>query len=85
MSETIQQADELRSRAIGLLLSERNAIDERLRLFGYDGAASVTEPKQKVCSVCSQPSHTARTCPNKKGAEAPATLRALPSAPGVLP
>jgi hypothetical protein len=69
MSETIQQAEELRSRAIGVLLAERTAIDERLRLFGYDGTTAI-QPKQKVCSVCGDSAHNARTCPKKKaGAE----------------
>jgi hypothetical protein len=80
MSETIQQVDELRSRAIGLLLAERSVIDERLRLFGYDGTMPVS--KQKVCSLCGDGSHNARTCPNKKGAEAPAIRSAAPSEPG---
>jgi hypothetical protein len=71
MSETIENADRLRQQAINLLLEERNAIDERLRFFSYDGVAPI--PKQKVCSVCGDGSHNARTCPNKKGAEAPVT------------
>jgi hypothetical protein len=72
MSETIQQADELRSRAIGLLLIERTAIDERLRLLGYDGTAPT--PKPRVCGACGSEGHTTRTCANKKtGVEAPAT------------
>jgi len=72
MSETIQQADELRGKALALLLNERSAIDERLRLLGYDGTAP--QPRQRVCTVCGDSAHNARTCPNKKtGAEAPAT------------
>lgn len=71
MSETIENADRLRQQAISLLLEERNAIDGRLKLLGYDGAAAI--PKQKVCRMCGDSSHNARTCPNKKGAEAPVT------------
>lgn len=69
MSTTIEQADELRSRAITLLLTERTAIDERLKLLGYGGTTPTS--KQKVCSVCGDSSNNARRCPNKKGAEAP--------------
>lgn len=76
MSETIQQADELRSRAIGLLLAERTAIDERLRLFGHDGATPI-QSKLKACRTCGDYSHNARTCPQKNtGTEVPATQSA---------
>ena len=66
MSETIQQADELRGRAVALLLTERTAIDERLKLFGYDGTVPTTQPKPKSCSVCGGAGHTSRNC-DKKG------------------
>jgi hypothetical protein len=83
MSETIQQAEDLRSRAIGLLLAERQAIDDRLRLFGYDGMLP-THLKQKACSVCGDGAHNARTCPNKKGTNVvPFIQSAEPSSPGV--
>lgn len=73
MSDAIQQADELRSRAIGLLLTERTAIDESLKRLGYDGTAT-TQPRQKVCSGCGGSDHNARTCPQKKtDAVAPVT------------
>lgn len=81
MSEAIQQADELRSKAIGLLLTERSVIDERLVLLGYDGTApnanQSASRKVKTCSLCGNDGHAARMCPNKKaGAEAPATQSA---------
>jgi len=65
MSEAIQQADELRSRAIGLLLTERTAIDERLKLFGYDGTEPATrQTKARTCSKCGQEGHNAKGCPS---------------------
>jgi len=75
MSQILEQVDELRSRAIGLLLTERSAIDERLKLLAYDGAAPI--PKPRVCGACGSEGHTTRTCANKKaGVEAPATQSA---------
>jgi hypothetical protein len=78
MSEAIQQADELRSKAIGLLLEERTAIEAHLRLLGFDGTTpNATQPanrKPKACSQCGGDGHTARACSNKNtGAGAPAT------------
>jgi hypothetical protein len=74
MSHIIEQAEELRARAITLLLMERSAIDEQLGLLGHDGTAAAKQPKQKVCGTCGDASHNARTCPNKKGtAEVPIT------------
>jgi hypothetical protein len=72
MSTILDQADDLRKQAISILVTERTAIDERLALLGYDGAAPVT--RQKACRVCGDTAHNARTCPNKKaGTEVPAT------------
>ena len=73
MSEAIQQADELRGKAISLLLTERTAIDDRLRLFGYDGTNPITQPtgRKKTCSVCNSETHTARTCEKKGAPESP--------------
>jgi hypothetical protein len=71
MSQIIDQAEALRHQAIGLLMAERQIIDEKLATLGADGTE--TPPKKtKACSICSSESHNARTCPNKKrGAEAP--------------
>ena len=75
MSEAIQQADELRGKAISLLLTERTAIDDRLRLFGYDGTNPITHPagRKKACSICNSETHTARTCDKKGANESPLT------------
>jgi hypothetical protein len=68
MSHIIEQAEELRSKAIALLLMERGAIDEQLRLLGHDGIATTNkQAKQKVCGICMDASHNARTCPKTKG------------------
>lgn len=78
MSDTIQQADELRGRAIALLVSERQVIDDRLKLLGYDGTAPA-QPRPKSCSACGSTGHTSRTC-DKKGANiAPGTESVCPS------
>jgi hypothetical protein len=60
MSETLNQAEELRQKAIVLLVAERQAIDEKLALFGFDGAGAA--PKKNKCSKCGQEGHTARNC-----------------------
>jgi hypothetical protein len=72
MSQILEQVDELMSRAIGLLLTERSAIDDRLKMLGHDGAAPI--PKPRLCGACGSEGHTTRTCMNKKtGAAAPVT------------
>lgn len=74
MSEIIQQAEELRSRAIAVLVSEKNAIEDELRLLRYDGDSpnDGKYAKRKACGLCGDATHNARTCPNKKGtSEAP--------------
>jgi hypothetical protein len=68
MSEIIQQADELRARAITILVAERALIDERLTLLGYDGTAPGAPAggrRAKTCSACGGENHTARTCANR--------------------
>jgi|HubBroStandDraft_1064217.scaffolds.fasta_scaffold451855_1 hypothetical protein len=81
MSEAIQQADELRSRAIGLLLTERNVIDERLTLLGHDGTApnpnQSSGRKTKACLLCGNGGHAARACPNKQAGDEPPATRSV--------
>ena len=65
MSHVTEQAEELRKRAIDILLTERAAIDERLALLSYGGAeASLATPgKRKACSICGSADHNVRRCP----------------------
>jgi hypothetical protein len=64
MSQIIDQAESLRLQAIGILMAERQTIDQKLATLGADG----TETKKiKACRVCSSESHNARTCPQKGG------------------
>jgi hypothetical protein len=73
MSQIIDQAEALRQQAIGLLMAERQIIDQKLTMLGADGTESPVK-KNKACSICSSESHNARTCPKKSGgAEAPPT------------
>jgi len=72
MSQITDQAETLRQQAIGILMAERQIIDQKLAMLGADGTEAPTIKKGKACSICSSESHNARTCPNKKGgAEAP--------------
>jgi hypothetical protein len=66
MSQIIDQAEALRQQAIGLLIAERQIIDQKLAMLGADGTESPVR-KGKVCGLCSSPDHNARTCPQKKG------------------
>jgi len=70
MSQAIEQADELRKRAIEILLIERTAIDERLTMLSYDTAAAPNTPsaKRRVCGICGSAYHNARRCP-KNGSD----------------
>jgi hypothetical protein len=67
MSQITDQAEALRQQAIGLLIAERQTIDQKLAMLGADGTESPVK-KGKACGVCSSPDHNARTCPNRKGA-----------------
>ena len=60
MSIILEQAEDLRKRAVELLLTERNAIDEKLTTLGYDGAG--TAKKVRACSKCGSADHNSRTC-----------------------
>ena len=57
MSDAIQQAEELRTKAISLLLSERQTIDAALANLGHTGASA---PTTRKCTVCGEEGHTAR-------------------------
>jgi hypothetical protein len=69
MSHILDQADELRKKAIELLLAERNAIDETLRKLAHDASGDVAlkprEPRKKACTACGEHGHNARGCPKK--------------------
>lgn len=62
MSQIIEQAEELRARAVALLLQEQNAIEQKLDQLGYAGAETKSR-KQVTCGKCGGTGHTARTCP----------------------
>ena len=70
MSQIIDQAESLRQQAIGILMAERQIIDQKLAMLGANGTEATTIKKIKACSICSSESHNARTCPNKKGGAA---------------
>jgi hypothetical protein len=59
----LDQAEELRQKAITLLVQEREAIDQKLVQLGFDGS-----PKEakRSCSVCGAADHNARRCPKGK-------------------
>jgi hypothetical protein len=59
----LDQAEELRQKAIALLIQEREAIDQKLLQFGFDG--SLREARRS-CSVCGAADHNARRCPKGK-------------------
>lgn len=60
----LEQAEELRSQAIELLLKERGTIDQKLDQLGYQtGAAPEKKNGRTVkCSRCLGEGHTIRTC-----------------------
>ena len=62
----LEQAEELRQKAIVLLLQERETVDQKLAQLGHDGAPR--EPK-RACSVCGAADHNARRCPKNKAPE----------------
>jgi hypothetical protein len=78
MSHAIDQADELRKRAIEILLTERAAIDERLVMLSYDmaGVPNSTANKRRACGTCGSADHNARRCPKNTsdGSQSEATL-----------
>jgi hypothetical protein len=53
MSQAIDQAEDLRKRAIDILLTERAAIDERLATLSYDMASAPTT--SVASSLCLKP------------------------------
>ena len=63
MSDILSQAEELRQKAIALLVSERQAIDEKLATLGHDGTAKPSTRKPTTCAKCGEVGHTVRTCP----------------------
>lgn len=65
MSQIIDQADELRKRAIEILLTERTAIDQRLAVLGHDGTPPVASQRLRSCGICGSSEHNARRCSRK--------------------
>jgi hypothetical protein len=61
MSDVLVQVEELRLKAITLLLAERQAIDEKLATFGSEEGSQ--SRKRTSCKRCGQEGHTVRTCP----------------------
>jgi len=59
----IEQAEELRQKALALLLGERQAIDDKLAMLGHDGTAKPVTRKPTTCAKCGEVGHTVRTCP----------------------
>ncbi len=76
MSHTIDQADDLRKRAIEILLTERAAIDERLVMLSYDavGAGSSAPTKRRVCGICGSADHNARRCTKTSSDGSPSAI-----------
>ncbi len=66
MSQILEQAEQLRKQAIAILIAERAAIDEQLKLLAYDRADAPAGPppvkKARACAQCGQPGHSAKTC-----------------------
>ena len=62
---TLEQAEQLRQQAIGLLLAERTLIENKLAALSYDGAGAseATSRKPKTCGRCGLAGHTVRKCP----------------------
>ena len=79
MSHAIDQAEDLRKRAVDILLAERAAIDEHLAMLSYDGgeAPSAASSKRRACTVCGNADHNARRCP-KNGSETSASASQVP-------
>ncbi len=61
---TLEQAEDFRKRAIELLLTERNLIDEKLATLGYggEGTPEIKNRATRKCGKCGSPEHNARTC-----------------------
>jgi hypothetical protein len=62
----LEQAEELRQKAIVLLQQERDAIDQKLAQLGHDGTARETK---RSCSICGAADHNARRCSKNKAPE----------------
>jgi len=69
MSHILDQAEELRKQAIGILLAERQNIDRKLAQLGADGTDA--SAKRRLCSACGSDEHTARFHKKNGGPDAP--------------
>ncbi len=66
MSHVTEQAEELRQKAIALLLQEREAIDQKLTQLAYN---SGPRELKRSCSNCGATDHNARRCPKAQASE----------------
>ena len=55
----LEQAEELRQKAIALLVQERETINQKLNQLGYEGTE---KGSRKKCGRCGQEGHSVRTC-----------------------
>jgi hypothetical protein len=62
----LEQAEDLRQKAIVLLQQERDAIDQKLALLGHDGTS---REARRSCSICGAADHNARRCSKNKAPE----------------
>ncbi len=76
MSDILNQVEDLRQKAISILLAERQAIDEKLALVGYTANGQMPK-KTKACSICGSLEHNARTCSQAKTQESTTEPSAL--------
>ena len=58
----LEQAEKLRQEAISLLVAEKQSIDEKLTMLGYEAGIPVPR-KTRTCSKCGATEHSARNCP----------------------
>jgi hypothetical protein len=83
MSQITDEAEALRQQAISLLLAERQTIDQKLSLLGYDGVSPAATTKPKTCAVCGSPEHNSRFHKNRapRSEEARAAIQGTPAQP----
>jgi len=83
MSQITDQAEALRQQAIGLLLAERQTIDQQLAVLGYDGLSPTATTKPKTCAVCGSPEHNSRFHKNRapRSEEASAAIQGTTAQP----
>ena len=64
--QEIEKIEGLKKSAIEALLEQRKEIDIKLKKLGFNETPKAKESKiERVCKLCGQSGHNARTCPNK--------------------